>query len=82
MNSLNKIQIPESLVKLVEKEAKKSLDKAQDELANTIHAMTNGQYSRVGLDIAIQALRGAREFMTFLKDVNEIPEEEDPDDRI
>ena len=83
MNSLNRIQIPQSLIDLVRKEVTKGLDAAQDEVANTIHAMNNGQYSKIGLDLAINHLRGVRDYMSFLKAIDDsFTTEEDPDDNL
>lgn len=81
-NLLNKIQVPESIKVLVRKEVDNALDKAQDEIANTMHSIKDGSYNRIGVDIAINHLRGIREFMTFLQEVDIIPTEEDPNDSI
>jgi hypothetical protein len=79
---LNKTHIPESIKRLVRTEVDKALDKAQDEIANTIHSIKDGSYNKIGVDIAINHLRGIREFMTFLQEADQILQEEDPDDTI
>ena len=81
-NLQNKIQVPESIRNLVREHTIRGLDKAQDEIGNTIAAFNGGQYSRIGVDLSIQHLRSVRDFMKFLKDIDDIPEEEDPDDTI
>lgn len=79
---LSRIQIPESLINLAKKEVDNGLSRAQDEISNTMYMVNDGSYTKIGVDIAITHLRGVREFISFLEEINKIPDEEDPDDSI